>query len=53
MVATVHGLKNVLRDVQIVTVGVLDCDAIPIDRLDVEVGSLREVLLRLELLRVP
>ena len=53
MVSTVHGLKNVLRNVQIVTVGVLDCDAVPIDRLDVEVGSLREVLLRLELLRVP
>jgi len=53
MVSTVHALKNVFGYVKKVTKGVFDSDSVSSNLCNIEVGSLREPLLGLELLRVP
>ena len=53
VITTVHAFQDVLGDIEVITEGVADSDAIAIDLLDIEVSSLREELTRLELLWVP
>ena len=53
VVRAIHSLQNVLRDIQRVPIGILNCDSITFDRLDLQVSALGEELFHLKLLRVP